>query len=148
MGELLKLEPRGDAMVLALVAHDAKKDDMLGLAREHVDQLRRMELLATSTTGSVLGDEVGLEVARSASGPEGGDLQIAALISAGKVDAVIFLRDPLTSHPHEPDIQALLKVCDIYSVPLATNLASARILLEHLSRPNPVTIDQLTAAGC
>ena len=69
MGELLKLAPRGNAMVLALVAHDAKKDDMLALAREHVDQLRRMELLATSTTGAVLVEEVGLEVERSASGP-------------------------------------------------------------------------------
>lgn len=148
MGELLKLEPRGNAMVLALVAHDAKKGDMLALARAHVDQLRRMELLATSTTGAVLVDEVGLEVERSASGPQGGDLQIAALISAGKVDAVIFLRDPLTSHPHEPDIQALLKVCDIYSVPLATNLASAHILLEHLSRPDPGPTEQLSVAGC
>lgn len=135
-------------MVLALVAHDAKKDDILALAREHVDQLRRMELLATWTTGSVLVEEVGLEVERSASGPEGGDLQIAALISAGRVDAVIFLRDPLTAHPHEPDIQALLKVCDIYSVPLATNLASAHILLEHLSRPDPSPAEQVSAAGC
>jgi methylglyoxal synthase len=117
MGALLKIEPRGDAMVLALVAHDAKKNDML-------------------------------EVERSASGPQGGDLQIAALISAGKVDAVIFLRNPLTSHPHEPDIQALLKVCDIYSVALATNLASAHILLEHLSWPDPTRIEQLSAAGC
>jgi methylglyoxal synthase len=148
MGELLKLEPRGDALVLALVAHDAKKDDMLELARQHVDQLRRMELLATSTTGAVLEEEVGLEVERSASGPQGGDLQIAALISGGKVDAVIFLRDPLTSHPHEPDIQALLKVCDIYSVPLATNVASAHILLEHLSRPDPAPTEQFSAAGC
>ena len=148
MGELLKLEPRGDATVLALVAHDGKKAEMLALAHEHAEQLGRMELLATATTGTVLRDEVGLDVARSASGPEGGDLQIGAMISTGKVDAVIFLRDPLTSHPHEPDIQALLKICDIYAIPLATNVASARILLKHLSRTEPGPMDQLSSAGC
>ena len=148
MGDLLKLEPRGDSKVLALVAHDGKKADMLSLAREHIGQLSRMELLATATTGTMLASELGLEVACSASGPEGGDLQIASLISTGKIDAVIFLRDPLTAHPHEPDIQALLKVCDIYSVPLATNVSSAHILLEHLSRPEPAQPEQLSAAGC
>jgi methylglyoxal synthase len=106
-----------------------------------------MQLLATATTGTILAEELGLRVACSASGPEGGDLQIAALIAAGRVDAVIFLRDPLTAHPHEPDIQALLKVCDVYAVPLATNLASARILLEHLRRADASAAERVSLTG-
>jgi methylglyoxal synthase len=126
-----------DAPVVALIAHDAKKDDMVQLATEHVTPLARMRLLGTGTTGSVLFDQLGLQVDRSASGPHGGDLQIAAKIATGDVDAVVFLRDPLTAHPHEPDIQALLKVCDVYDVPVATNVAAARILLEHLGTWQP-----------
>ena len=124
-----------DDPAVALIAHDAKKDDMVQLASEHVMPLARMRLLGTGTTGSILSDQLGLQVDRSASGPHGGDLQIAAKIATGEVDAVVFLRDPLTAHPHEPDIQALLKVCDIYDVPVATNVAAARILLEHLGTP-------------
>ena len=123
--------------VVALIAHDAKKDDMVRLAEEHVTPLGRMRLVGTGTTGSMLSDRLGLRVDRTASGTEGGDLQIAARIAGGEVDAVVFLRDPLTAHPHEPDIQALLKVCDIYDVPVATNVTAARILLEHLGASRP-----------
>lgn len=119
---------------LALIAHDGKKDDMLRFAREHVDVLRRLRLFATATTGSLLAAELGLEVERVASGPQGGDLEIGARIVEGDVHAVIFFRDPLTAHPHEPDIQAVLKVCDVHDVPLATNRASAEILLEGIAR--------------
>jgi methylglyoxal synthase len=132
MDEIPRLQPRADAFVVALIAHDEKKADMLELAREHRGLLARLRLLGTGTTGGLVADELGLPVDRSASGPHGGDLQIAARIAAGEVDAVVFLRDPLTSHPHEPDIQALLKVCDVYGVPVATNVAGARILLSYL----------------
>lgn len=127
------VEPR-DRAVLALVAHDEKKDDLLRLARRYRSALERLHLLATSHTGAVLAEELDLPIERMHSGPQGGDIQIGARIVAGEVDAVVFLRDPLTSHPHEPDIQALLKVCDVHGVPVATNLASAEILLRSLSQ--------------
>jgi methylglyoxal synthase len=134
MDSIPRIEPRGDDdFVTALIAHDGKKSDMLELAREHRGLLGRLRLLATGTTGRMLSEELDLPIDRSASGPEGGDLQIAAKIAGGEVDAVVFLRDPLTAHPHEPDIQALLKVCDVYGVPVATNMAAARILLSYLA---------------
>jgi methylglyoxal synthase len=120
--------------VLALVAHDQKKDDLLRLAKRYRSSLARLHLMATSHTGALLTEEVDLAVDRFRSGPEGGDIQIGARIVQGDVDAVVFLRDPLTAHPHEPDIQALLKVCDVHGVPVATNLASAEILLRSLSQ--------------
>ncbi len=124
---------RRDA-ALALVAHDEKKDDLLRLARRYRSSLARLHLIATAHTGAILAEELGLPVECLRSGPEGGDIQIGARIVAGEVDAVVFLRDPLTAHPHEPDIQALLKVCDVHGVPVATNLASAEILLRSLSQ--------------
>jgi methylglyoxal synthase len=132
MSEIPRIEPRGEAFVVALVAHDGKKPDMMELAREHRGLLGRLRLLGTGTTGRLISEEIDVDVDRSASGPHGGDVQIAARIAAGEVDAVVFLRDPLTAHPHEPDIQALLKVCDVYGVPVATNVAAARILLSYL----------------
>jgi methylglyoxal synthase len=118
---------------LALIAHDGKKDDMLRFAREHLDVLRRLRLVATATTGSLLAADLGLDVERVTSGPQGGDLEIGARIVQGDIKAVIFFRDPLTAHPHEPDIQAVLKVCDVHDVPLATNRASAEILLDGIA---------------
>ena len=125
---------RSERAVLAMVAHDEKKDDLLRLAGRYRSTLSNLRLVATGHTGGQISEELALEVERVHSGPEGGDLEIGARIVAGDVDAVVFLRDPLTSHPHEPDIQALLKVCDIHGVPLATNLASAEILLRSLSQ--------------
>jgi dephospho-CoA kinase len=119
--------------VVAQVAHDAKKEDLLRLIRSHRKVLGKIRLLATGTTGKMLADELGLAIDRVASGPEGGDLQIGAPVAEGRVDAVIFLRDPLTAHPHEPDIQALLKVCDVHRIPVATNVASAEILIHFLA---------------
>lgn len=124
----------GERAVLALIAHDEKKDDLLRLARQYRSTLSRLHLLATSHTGASLAQELDLPVERMQSGPQGGDVQIASRIVEGTVDAVVFLRDPLTAHPHEPDIQALLKVCDVHGVPVATNLASAEILLRSLSQ--------------
>ncbi|RZI43691.1 methylglyoxal synthase [Herbaspirillum sp. HC18] len=117
---------------IALIAHDKKKDEMVELASEFADLLRQCILVATGTTGKRLHDEVGLTVERKHSGPFGGDLQIGAELVEGKIDAVIFLRDPMTPQPHEPDINALVRACDVHNVPCATNVMSARILLEQL----------------
>ena len=122
------------AAVLALVAHDGKKDALLRLARRYRSTLERLELIATSNTGSMLAAELDLPIQIMRSGPQGGDVQIGARIVTGEVDAVVFLRDPLTAHPHEPDIHALLKICDVHVVPVATNLASAEILLRSLTQ--------------
>jgi methylglyoxal synthase len=124
----------GRTAVLALVAHDGKKDDILRLAERYRSTLARLRLIATSHTGRLLAETLELPVEVMQSGPEGGDIQIGARIVQGDVDAVVFLRDPLTAHPHEPDIQALLKVCDVHGVPVATNLAAAEILLRSLSQ--------------
>lgn len=115
-------------VVLALVAHDEKKNDLLRLAERNRPTLAQVHLLATANTRTLLRDELGLDVEQMRSGPEGGDIQIGARIVQGDVDAVVFLRDPRTAHPHEPDIQALLKVCDVHDVPVATNVAAAEIL--------------------
>jgi methylglyoxal synthase len=117
---------------IALIAHDAKKDDIVGLAREFFILLSGCRLCGTGNTGGRIAAEVGLLVERLLSGPKGGDLQIGARLSEGKIDAVIFLRDPMTPQPHEPDINALVRACDVHNVPCATNLASARLLLKGL----------------
>jgi len=118
--------------MMALVAHDAKKKELIEFAKRHRDVLSRQRLIATGTTGELLRKEVGLPVSRMESGPLGGDLQIGGKIVSREIKAVIFLRDPLTAHPHDPDIAALMKVCDIHNIPLATNLASADILVFYL----------------
>jgi methylglyoxal synthase len=120
-------------MNIALIAHDAKKDDMVVLAREFKAFLGRCALVATGTTGGRLRAEVALDVECVLSGPMGGDLQIGARLAVGGLDAVIFLRDPMTPQPHEPDINALVRACDVHDVPCATNVASARLLLRALS---------------
>ncbi|WP_420473169.1 methylglyoxal synthase [Noviherbaspirillum sp. ST9] len=117
---------------IALIAHDQKKDDMVELASEFADLLRQCILVATGTTGKRLHDEVGLTVERKLSGPYGGDLQIGAELVEGKIDCVIFLRDPMTPQPHEPDINALVRACDVHNIPCATNVTSARLLLTQM----------------
>jgi methylglyoxal synthase len=117
---------------IALIAHDKKKDDMITLAGEYADFLHGCTLCATGTTGGRLGAEVGLDVRRMKSGPVGGDLQIGAMLVEGAIDCVIFLRDPMTPQPHEPDINALVRACDVHNIPCATNLASARLVLSQL----------------
>ncbi len=118
---------------LALIAHDRKKDELVAFAARHRELLAKCRLIATGTTGGRIADATGLPVERVLSGPLGGDLQIGARISQGEVQMVVFLRDPLTAHPHEPDIAALLKACDVHNVPLATNLAGAELLMRHLA---------------
>ncbi|NVO04684.1 MAG: methylglyoxal synthase [Rhodoferax sp.] len=114
---------------IALIAHDNKKSAMVELAREFAPFLKRCTLSATGTTGRRLVEEVGLEVERMLSGPLGGDLQIGARLATGEVDAIIFLRDPMTPQPHEPDINALVRASDVHDIPCATNLSTARLML-------------------
>jgi methylglyoxal synthase len=121
-------------MNIALIAHDHKKDDMVVLAKEFAGFLSGCQLIATGTTGGRLQAEVGLQVECMLSGPMGGDLQIGARLAVGQVDAVVFLRDPMTPQPHEPDINALVRACDVHNVPCATNLSGGRLLLKALSR--------------
>ena len=119
-------------MHVALIAHDRMKDAMVELAREFQATLERHALVATGTTGRLLHNAAGLDVECLLTGPMGGDLQIGARLAVGGIDAVVFLRDPMTPQPHEPDINALLRACDVHNIPCATNFASARILLRSL----------------
>ncbi len=117
---------------LALIAHDKKKDEMISLASEYTDFLRDCILIATGTTGGRLAHELGLTVERMHSGPVGGDLQIGARLVDGLIDCVIFLRDPMTPQPHEPDINALVRACDVHNVACATNVSTAHLVLSQL----------------
>ena len=114
---------------LALIAHDGKKADMIAFATFNRGTLQRCRLVATSTTGRLLREKVGLNVEVLQSGPVGGDVQIASRVVDGKIDAVIFIVDPLDKHPHDPDIQTLLRICNVHDVPLATNVATADMLI-------------------
>lgn len=116
-------------LTIALIAHDRKKQEMLAFVREHADILSKHQLIATATTGRIIGENTTLTVTSYLSGPMGGDLQIGSLIAGQEVDLVIFLRDPLTAQPHEPDITALLRVCDVHNIPVATNTRCAHLLL-------------------
>lgn len=118
---------------VALIAHDAKKPDLAAFVRRHRERFADWSLLATEATGAMLRQEVGLRVRGVLPGPRGGDLQIGAELASGEIDALIFLRDPLTAQPHEPDITALLRVADVHNVPVATNLSSAECLVRALA---------------
>lgn len=117
---------------IALIAHDKKKDDIVKLSIAYQEILRKHTLYATGTTGTKIIEATGLSIHRFKSGPLGGDQQIGAYISDNKIDMVLFIRDPLTSQPHEPDISALLRLSDVYEIPLATNIGTAELLLRGL----------------
>ena len=119
-------------MKIALIAHDKKKNEIIEHAKKYKDVLAGHELYATGTTGTLIMGETGLTIHRMKSGPLGGDQQIGAMVAEGKIDLIIFLRDPLTAQPHEPDVSALLRLCDVQSIPLATNSSSAVIMLDAL----------------
>jgi len=119
---------------IALIAHDKKKDDMIDFVKRYKDIFQQHELFATGTTGRLISEIVGLEVHRFLSGPLGGDQQIGSRIVEGEINIVIFMRDPLTVQPHEPDVSALLRICDIHCIPLATNLGSAEFFLKALRK--------------
>lgn len=119
-------------MKIALIAHDKKKNEIIEIAKNYKDVLANYELYATGTTGTLIMGETGLPIHRMKSGPLGGDQQIGAMLAEGQMGLVIFLRDPLTAQPHEPDVSALLRLCDVQAIPLATNKTSAVIMLEAL----------------
>jgi methylglyoxal synthase len=119
---------------IALVAHDGRKHELLELVGECGEQLRGERLVATETTGRLVAEQFGIDVELVASGPFGGDLQIGALVAAGEVKLLVFLRDPLAAQPHEPAIEPLLKVCDVHRVPVATNLATALLCVQALAQ--------------
>lgn len=121
-------------MKIALIAHDKKKESIIQFAIAYKDTLAKYSLIATGTTGKLIKEATGLKVKRVQSGPLGGDQQIGAEIAKNKIDLIIFLRDPLTAQPHEPDILALLRLCDVYKIPVATNIATAEILLRAMER--------------
>lgn len=117
-------------MKIALIAHDKKKNEIIELAKKYKDVLAGHELYATGTTGTLIMGETGLPIHRMKSGPLGGDQQIGAMLADGNLDCILFLRDPLTAQPHEPDVSALLRLCDVQKIPLATNVSSAEVILE------------------
>ena len=121
-------------MNIALIAHDKKKELMDEFCIANRGILSKHNLVATGTTGSLVIEATGLNVHRFLSGPQGGDQQIGARIAYNEIDLVLFFRDPLTAQPHEPDVNALLRLCDVHNIPLATNVATAEVLIQGLAR--------------
>jgi len=122
-----------DALTIALVAHDQKKDDMVAFARRHTELLSRCRLVATGTTGGRITEALPtLDLTRLRSGPLGGDQQIGAMIAEGGIDALVFFVDPLTPMPHDVDVKALMRLAIVYDIPMALNGATAEILLNAL----------------
>ncbi|SFE61375.1 methylglyoxal synthase [Thermophagus xiamenensis] len=122
-------------MKLAVIAHDGKKAEMVSFLNKHYNFLHQanIDIIATGTTGTHA-QNAGLKVRRVLSGPKGGDAQIAAQVAEGQIQAVFFFRDPLDKHPHEPDINMLMRICDVHNVPLATNPATAEMVLRGLTQ--------------
>ncbi|MBX0295493.1 methylglyoxal synthase [Haloarcula nitratireducens] len=118
---------------VALIAHDDEKPEMIDLVREYEDVLSKFDLVGTGTTGKRISEETALDIERKQSGPLGGDTQIGAEVADDRMDAIVFLRDPLTAQPHEPDISALLRICDVHDVPMATTRTSAEYVLDGLA---------------
>ncbi|MGM9985607.1 MAG: methylglyoxal synthase [Bacillaceae bacterium] len=119
-------------MKIALIAHDKKKDEMIQFAKDNEEVLKNYELIATGTTGKKIMEHTNLHIERMKSGPLGGDQEIGAMVANEKVGLVFFFRDPLTAQPHEPDISALIRLCDVHQVPLATNVSTAKMLINSL----------------
>src|SRR5699024_1626592 len=121
-------------MNIALIAHDKKKQDIINFTIAYKHVLKKHQLFATGTTGKKIADGTGLAIDRFQSGPLGGDQQIGAKIAGNEMDAVIFFWDPLTAQPHKPDVTALMRLCDVHLIPLATNPAAAEIMIQALAR--------------
>ena len=119
-------------MKIALIAHDGKKAEMVHFLSGFKEVLQAVSLVATGTTGNHI-IKAGFEVQKLLSGPIGGDAQIAAMAAQKELDLVIFFRDPLGKHPHEPDVQMLMRICDVHNIPLATNLATAELIFKYLT---------------
>lgn len=118
--------------VIALVAHDGKKADLLDFVQKNRNRLSKYRLIATKTTGRMVTEKLGLTVRCFHSGPYGGDAEIAARVVVGGVHAVIFITDPMDAHPHDPDIHTLLRVCNVHNIPIATNIATANMIVGKL----------------
>ncbi|MED3625007.1 methylglyoxal synthase [Neobacillus thermocopriae] len=116
-------------MNIALIAHDKKKNDLVQFVTAYQNIFSKHTLFATGTTGHRISEATGLPITRFQSGPLGGDQEIGAMIAKNQMDAVFFFRDPLTAQPHEPDVTALVRLCDVYSIPLATNMGTAELLI-------------------
>lgn len=119
-------------MNIALIAHDNKKEDLVGFVTAYSSIFEKHHLFATGTTGLRITEATGLPIHRYQSGPLGGDQQIGARIAKNEMDIVFFFRDPLTAQPHEPDVTALVRLCDVYKIPLATNMGTAEVLIQGL----------------
>ena len=117
-------------MKIALIAHDKKKEELIGFSKKHKEILAKYDLVATGTTGKMISEATGLDVKRYLSGPYGGDLQLGGRIAEGQIDLVIFFTDPLTSQPHEPDVSALLRVCNVHNVAVVTNIKTAELIID------------------
>lgn len=120
-------------MKIAVIAHDAKKADMVAFIMKRLDFFKTVEVFATGTTGTHI-ENAGLDVNKLKSGPLGGDAQIASLIADGHIDVVIFFIDPLSAHPHQVDVNMLLRICNVYNVPIATNYKSASYIISGIKR--------------
>src|SRR5690625_1659958 len=121
-------------MNIGLIAHDKKKEAIIQFSIAYKEVLANHQLHATGTTGTKIEEATGLSVHKFQSGPIGGDQQIGALVATNEIDMIIFLRDPLTAQPHEPDVSALMRLCDVHQIPLATNIAAAEIMIRALKR--------------
>lgn len=119
---------------IALIAHDEKKEEIVNFTIAYEHFFKSHNLYATGTTGKRIMAETNLEIERLMSGPLGGDQQIGAMIATGEMDLILFFRDPLTAQPHEPDVSALLRLCDVYRIPLATNSTTAELLLKAIEQ--------------
>lgn len=119
-------------MNIALIAHDQKKNDLVQFVTAYQPIFAKHTLHATGTTGLRIHEATGLSIIRYQSGPLGGDQEIGAMIAKNQMDAIFFFRDPLTAQPHEPDVSALVRLCDVYSIPLATNMGTAELLIRGL----------------
>ncbi len=121
-------------MNIALIAHDAKKELMVQFCIAYCGILSRHNLCATGTTGKIVSETTGLKIVKFLSGAQGGGQQIAAKIGCDEVDMLLFFRDPLNPKPHEPNDMNLLRICDMHNIPVATNIATAEILIHGLER--------------
>ena len=117
-------------MKIALIAHDKKKQEIIEFAKKYKEILVKYDLVATGTTGKMISEATGLDVKRYLSGPYGGDQQLGGRIAEGQIDLVVFLTDPLTSQPHEPDVSALLRVCNVHNVAVVTNIKTAELIID------------------
>lgn len=118
-----------EAKHIALIAHDSRKKDIIDWCKENKEILNKHFLFATGTTGSLISKNTSLPVTVFKSGPLGGDQQIGSKIVEGEIDFMIFLWDPLSIHPHDPDVKALLRIATLYNIPIATNLATADFIM-------------------